>query len=63
MSAHWGLPDPATVEGSEAVKRAAFAETMRVLTNRIGIFVNLPMESLDRLSLQRRIAEIGNSRA
>ena len=63
MSAHWGLPDPATVEGSEAVKGAAFAETMRVLTNRIGIFVNLPMESLDRLSLQRRIEEIGNSRA
>jgi arsenate reductase (thioredoxin) len=62
MSAHWGLPDPAAVEGSEAVKRAAFAETMRMLTNRISIFVNLPMASLDRLSLQERLDAIGKAK-
>lgn len=62
MTAHWGMPDPAAVEGSEAVKRAAFADTMRMLGNRIGIFVSLPMRSLDRLSLQRRIEDIGKTR-
>jgi len=62
MTAHWGMPDPAAVEGSEAVKRAAFADTMRMLVNRIGIFVSLPMRSLDRLSLQRRIEDIGKNR-
>jgi protein-tyrosine-phosphatase len=61
MTAHWGMPDPAAVDGSEAVKRAAFADTMRMLANRIGIFVSLPMRSLDRLSLQRRIEEIGKT--
>ena len=57
------MPDPAEVEGSEAVKRAAFADTMRRLANRIGIFVSLPMASLDRLSLQRRIEDIGKTDA
>jgi arsenate reductase len=59
MSAHWGLPDPAAVEGSEAVVHAAFFDTFRMLTNRIGIFVNLPFEALDRLSLQSRLDAIG----
>ena len=59
MTAHWGLPDPAAVTGSEAVIRAAFLETYRALTRRIGIFVNLPIVSLDRLSLQRRLQAIG----
>jgi len=62
MTAHWGLPDPAAVEGSEAVKRAAFADTCRMLTNRISIFVSLPLKSLDRLSLQKRLDEIGQRR-
>jgi protein-tyrosine-phosphatase len=61
MSAHWGLEDPAAVEGTEAEKRFAFAETMRFLTNRISIFVNLPIASLDKLSLQQRLDEIGRS--
>lgn len=59
MTAHWGIPDPAAVQGSEAVKRAAFADGYRMLHNRIDIFVNLPMESLDRLSKQRKVREIG----
>jgi arsenate reductase (thioredoxin) len=59
MTAHWGLPDPAAVEGSEAEKRLAFADTLRMLNNRIGIFVNLPLDSLDRLSLQERLRGIG----
>jgi len=59
MTAHWGVPDPAAAEGSEAERRLAFADTYRMLGNRISIFVNLPMKSLDRLSLQRRLDEIG----
>jgi protein-tyrosine-phosphatase len=61
MTAHWGLPDPAAVAGSEAERRLAFAETLRMLRNRIGIFVNLPIKSLDELSLQNRLREIGRS--
>lgn len=63
MSAHWGLPDPAAVEGLEAVKRLAFADTYRMLRARISIFVNLPMSSLDQLSLQRELDAIGKKRA
>ncbi|HEY3518380.1 MAG TPA: arsenate reductase ArsC [Gammaproteobacteria bacterium] len=59
MTAHWGMPDPTAVEGSEAERRLAFAETLRMLNNRIGAFVNLPLKSLDKLSLQKRIDEIG----
>jgi protein-tyrosine-phosphatase len=59
MTAHWGLPDPAAVEGSPAEQHLAFAETYRLLNNRIGIFANLPLKSLDKLSLQKRIDEIG----
>lgn len=61
MTAHWGLPDPAAVEGSETERQLAFAETYRMLGNRIGIFVSLPLRSLDELSLQARLAEIGRS--
>ena len=59
MTAHWGLPDPAAVEGNESVRRLAFADTLRMLRNRIGIFVSLPIKSLDKLSLQHRLREIG----
>jgi protein-tyrosine-phosphatase len=62
MTAHWGLPDPAAVEGNEAEKRAAFAETYGMLANRISIFVSLPIASLDKLSLQKRLDDIGRER-
>lgn len=59
MTAHWGLPDPVAVDGSQAEQHAAFFDTYRMLSNRIGLFVNLPLESIDRLSLQRRLDGIG----
>jgi protein-tyrosine-phosphatase len=59
MTAHWGVPDPAAVEGNEAERHFAFADTYRMLNQRISIFINLPLQSLDRLSLQRRLDEIG----
>ena len=61
MTAHWGLPDPAAVEGSDEVKRRAFSEVFRYLANRIHIFVNLPMKKLDKLSLQKKLDEIGKT--
>ena len=63
MTAHWGVADPAAAKGTEAVKRAAFADACRMLTNRISIFTSLPLTSLDRLALQKRLDEIGNSGA
>ena len=63
MTAHWGLPDPAAVGGTEAERRAAFADTMRRLHSRIGIFVSLPIDSLDKLSLQNRLSAIGKDPA
>ena len=62
MSAHWGVPDPAEAEGSEAVIAQAFADAYRMLQNRITIFVNLPVASLDRLSLQKQLDDIGAMR-
>jgi protein-tyrosine-phosphatase len=63
MTAHWGVPDPSRAEGTEAERRLAFADTHRMLYQRIGIFVNLPLDSLDRLTLQKRLDEIGKSAA
>ena len=63
VSAHWGFPDPAAVEGPEAVIRAAFADVYREIATRIEIFASLPFESLDRLALERRLDEIGPSRS
>lgn len=59
MSAHWGIPDPAAAQGNEAERRVAFADAYRMLYNRISIFVSLPLASLDRLTLQRRLDDIG----
>jgi arsenate reductase len=59
MSAHWGVPDPSAVEGSEVQRALEFADTYRMLNNRIGIFTSLPLTSLDKISLQRRLDNIG----
>jgi protein-tyrosine-phosphatase len=61
MTAHWGVPDPAAATGNEAELRLAFADALRMLTNRINTFVSLPTRSLDRLTLQRRLDSIGRS--
>jgi len=61
MTAHWGLPDPAAVQGTPAEIGVAFADAYRMLNNRISLFLNLPMASLDKLSLQRRLNQIGRS--
>lgn len=59
MSAHWGVPDPAAATGTDAQIRLAFSEAYRMLERRISIFVNLPIASIDRLALQRRLDQIG----
>ncbi len=61
MSAHWGVPDPAAAEGTEAEKHFAFDDAYRMLNNRISIFTSLPMTSLDKMALQRRLDEIGRN--
>ena len=61
MTAHWGLPDPAAVEGSEAEVAAAFADTYRMLANRIELFLALPLDAIDAMSLQNRLRDIGNT--
>jgi arsenate reductase len=59
MTAHWGIPDPAAVEGSDIEKLAAFNEAFRYLRNRIGAFINLPIKSIDKLSLSAQLSDIG----
>ncbi|MGD2083191.1 MAG: arsenate reductase ArsC [Chromatiales bacterium] len=59
ITAHWGVADPAAVEGDEAERMAAFRRAFTELQNRVSIFVNLPIESLDRLRLQEHLDEIG----
>jgi arsenate reductase (thioredoxin) len=63
MTAHWGLPDPAKAEGTHAERNLAFADTLRMLSNRIGIFVSLPFDKLSKLSLQKELDEIGRTRS
>ena len=60
MTAHWGVPDPAEATGSPAEFALAFKDAYRMLNQRIGIFTALPIRSLDRLSLLKRLKEIGN---
>lgn len=59
MTAHWGIADPAAAEGTEAEKHLAFAEAYRMLNSRISIFASLPMATIEKLSLQKRLDEIG----
>lgn len=63
MTAHWGIPDPAAAQGNEAEVRLAFADAHRMLNNRIGIFVNLPIQSIDQLALKKQLDAIGKSDA
>jgi arsenate reductase len=62
MTAHWGVPDPAAVEGSDTEKWIAFRETFRLLDNRIKIFTSLPLRSLDRIKLKEHLDAIGKAR-
>jgi arsenate reductase (thioredoxin) len=62
MTAHWGVADPAAVEGSDTDKWLAFRQAFRELESRIKIFTSLPIKSLDRVKLQERLRDIGRSR-
>lgn len=59
ITAHWGFPDPAAVEGTDDEKRAAFAGTLRQIRNLVQLFLSLPLETLDRLTIQSRMRELG----
>jgi arsenate reductase len=59
MTAHWGIPDPAAVEGSDLDRTNAFRDAYRVLERRIGLLTHLPIASLDRLGLQQQLRDIG----
>ncbi len=62
MTAHWGIEDPAAVEGTDIVKEAAFVEAFRYMKNRIAAFTSLPLTSIDALSLGMRLRDIGRLR-
>jgi hypothetical protein len=59
MTAHWGVPDPAEAKGTPAEVALAFKDSYRMLHQRIGIFTALPLRSLDQLTLQSKLKEIG----
>jgi arsenate reductase len=61
MTAHWGIADPAAIEGTEAEKAFAFGKALKELETRIKLFASLPIDSLDRMTLQSRLREIGTS--
>lgn len=63
ITAHWGVPDPAAVEGSDTDKWLAFRAAFRELENRIRLFTSLPIRTLDRIKLQQRLREIGSASA
>jgi arsenate reductase len=60
MTAHWGIPDPAAVEGTEDEKRRAFSDALSVMRRRIDLFASLPIDKLNRLALQQRLKDIGD---
>lgn len=61
MTAHWGIPDPAAVEGTDSEKSLAFREAFRSLETRIKLFLSLPLASIDRMRLKQRLDEIGKT--
>lgn len=62
VQAHWGVPDPAAVEGPDDVVAVAFAEAYRTLNDMIGLFARLPVEKLDSIAMKQRMDQIGDSR-
>jgi protein-tyrosine-phosphatase len=62
-TAHWGMPDPAAVEGDDKTKERAFRDTLRMLTNRIRLFVDLPIGKLDKMKLEHHLQQIGQHKA
>jgi arsenate reductase len=63
VAAHWGVPDPAAVEGSEPERRQAFRDALRTLDARIRLFTSLPLDKLERLAVEREVAQIGRTAA
>jgi len=63
MTAHWPFDDPARASGTAAERRAILADVFRQINHRLGIFTNLPLATLDRMSLQRRLDDLGQDRA
>jgi arsenate reductase len=61
VSAHWGIPDPAALKGTDAEKMQAFREALRALGNRIRVFIELPLEKLDRIKLKASLDDIGRT--
>lgn len=61
MTAHWGIPDPAAVEGSDETKRRAFVQAMEQLQRRISMFINLPFATLEGLKLEQAVRDIGKT--
>ena len=59
MTAHWGIPDPAAVKGTEEQVRKAFREAFFLLDRRISLFLNLPLSTMDRLALKKELDDIG----
>ena len=59
VTAHWGFPDPAAVQGTDEEKRAAFAQTLRQIRNRVQLFLSLPLETLDRMAIENRMRDLG----
>lgn len=59
MTAHWGMPDPAAVEGSDEVREKAFVDTAATMKRRLELFLSLPIDKLDRLAIDDRIRDIG----
>jgi arsenate reductase (thioredoxin) len=61
VTAHWGMPDPSLVEGSDEERRRAFKRAYLALQHRLSLFLSLPLHKLDRLALTHRLAEVGRS--
>lgn len=62
ISAHWGFEDPAAAEGSDEEKRASFNRIFHQIRNRVNVFANLPLASLDSLAIKREMDQIGNTK-